>query len=211
MKNDQRPMNPTPSKDPDRRQSRRRDFIVAAGCGVFVALMVGMSFAAVPLYDWFCRTTGFGGTTQVAVTAPGDVLARVVNVRFDANIDAALPWRFAPAQTSVSVRIGEVVTAVYHVTNLTARETAGIAAYNVAPLTVGAYFHKINCFCFNEVRLKPGERQELTVVFYVDPALARDREQDDLDTITLSYSFFPVRQPRRGVAENAAATASGRM
>jgi cytochrome c oxidase assembly protein subunit 11 len=183
--------------------ARRRDVIVAALCGAVVALMVGMSYAAVPFYNWFCRATGFGGTTQVASGAPAQVLERKITVRFDGNVAGGLPWRFEPEQTSVDVKLGEVVTILYKVTNLSARETAGEAAYNVSPPTIGSYFDKINCFCFTEQRLKPGEQQDLTVVFYVDPALAKDGEQDDLNTITLSYTFYPVREPQRNGAEKA--------
>ena len=190
---------------------RRRNLMVAAACGVFVAVMVGAAYAAVPLYNWFCRTTGFAGTTQVATAAPGQVLDRKMTVRFDANVSGGLPWRFEPERTAITVKIGEVVTVMYRVTNESARETAGQAAYNVAPLNVGAYFQKINCFCFTEQRFKPGETRELPVVFYVDPALARDADQDGLDTITLSYSFYPVRQPGQPVADGAGARPPGRI
>lgn len=179
----------------DRTQARRRDMAVGACCGVFVAAMVGMAYAAVPLYSWFCRTTGFGGTTQVADAAPGRVLDRKVTVRFDANVASGLPWKFEPERTSIEVRIGEVVTVLYRATNESARDTIGQAAYNVTPPTVGAYFAKINCFCFTEQRLKAGERREMPVVFYVDPALAGDSEADDLNTITLSYTMYPVQAP----------------
>jgi cytochrome c oxidase assembly protein subunit 11 len=175
--------------------SRIRDAAVAGACGAFVALMVGASYAAVPLYDWFCRATGFNGTTQVATGAPGQVIDRAVTVRFDANVGPGLPWKFEPEQNEIEVRIGEVVTVFYTVTNQAARTTAGQAAYNVAPLTVGAYFQKINCFCFTEQTMGPGEKREMPVVFYVDPALAKDSENDALKTITLSYTFYPVRDP----------------
>jgi cytochrome c oxidase assembly protein subunit 11 len=183
---------------------RRRDLAVAAACGVLVAAMTAMAFAAVPLYNWFCRATGFAGTTQVASAGPAHVLDRKIEVRFDANVTGGLPWRFAPEQTSVTLRIGEVVTVNYAVTNEAARETVGQASYNVWPPTVGAYFSKINCFCFTEQRLKPGETREMPVVFFVDPALAQDPEHDALATITLSYTMYPVRQsePQRlGSAE----------
>jgi cytochrome c oxidase assembly protein subunit 11 len=184
--------------------THRRDMIVAGACGVFVAMMVGMAYAAVPLYDWFCRTTGFGGRTQVATSAPQGPLGRTVSVRFDANIVGGLPWRFEPERNSVDVRLGEVVTVNYVVTNLAARETLGQASYNVAPSTTGAYFQKINCFCFTEQRFAPGERREMAVVFYLDPDLAKEAELDDLNTITLSYSFYPMREPARPVADRGA-------
>ena len=187
--------------------ARDRNLIVAAACGAVVGAMVALSYAAVPLYNWFCRTTGFAGTTQVATAAPGYQLDRRITVRFDVNVAAGLPWRFEPEVTAIDLKLGEVATVIYHVTNLAARDTAGIAGYNVTPLTIGAYFQKINCFCFTEQRLKAGERQDMTVVFYVDPALAKDAEQDSLDTITLSYTFYPIREPQGGVAQ---APASGR-
>jgi cytochrome c oxidase assembly protein subunit 11 len=182
-------------------RSHHRDMIVAASCGVFVALMVGMAYAAVPLYDWFCRTTGFGGRTQVATAAPQGALGRTITVRFDANVAGGLPWRFEPEQRSIQVRIGEVFTVNYIAQNLSARETLGQAAYNVAPPTTGAYFQKINCFCFTEQRLAPGEKREMPVVFYVDPALVKDAELDDLNTITLSYSFYALREQGKPVAD----------
>jgi cytochrome c oxidase assembly protein subunit 11 len=186
-----------PSKHQPKTSARvpARDLALAAACGAFVAFMVGMAYAAVPLYTWFCRTTGFGGTPQVARAAPAEVLARTLTVRFDANVMAGLPWRFEPQQTSMQVHVGEVATALYTVTNEAARATYGQASYNVSPPTTGAYFEKINCFCFSEQDLKPGERRELVVVFYVDPKLAQDAEQDGLNTITLSYTFYPLRQP----------------
>ena len=178
------------------RRTLTRDAAVASICGFVVVLMVGASYAAVPFYNWFCRATGFNGTTQVATSAPSDApLERKIAVRFDANVGPGLPWKFEPEQNEIEVRIGEVVTVFYTVTNQAARATAGVAAYNVAPLTVGAYFQKINCFCFTEQTMGPGEKREMPVVFYVDPALAKDSENDGLKTITLSYTFYPVRDP----------------
>jgi cytochrome c oxidase assembly protein subunit 11 len=184
-------------------RNRTRDLVIAASCGAFVGVMVAASYAAVPLYDWFCRTTGFGGRTQVSDAAPGQVLGRVLTVRFDGNVMPGLPWKFEPEQTQIKVRIGEVVTALYKVTNTAARETYGQAGYNVTPPTSGIYFQKINCFCFTEQSMKPGETREMAVVFYVDPKLAQDAEHDGLNTITLSYTFYPLREPARPVADAA--------
>jgi cytochrome c oxidase assembly protein subunit 11 len=202
-------MDTTQQTGSEARQVRRRDLAVATACGVFVALMVGAAYAAVPLYDWFCRATGFAGTTQVAAAAPGAVFDRTITVRFDANVIGGLPWKFQPEQTAINVKIGDVFTVYYRVTNESARETAGNAAYNVTPLTAGAYFQKINCFCFTEQRLKPGETRDMPVVFYVDPALVNDADQRTLDTITLSYSFYPVRQSKP--LAQAPAGANGRI
>ena len=200
----------TMSRTPDHPTPKRaRDIAVAAACGVFVAMMVGMAYAAVPFYNWFCRTTGFGGTTQVATVAPAGLLDRKLTVRFDANIGPGLPWRFEPEVNSVDLRIGEVATVYFTIVSDSARATLGQAAYNVTPPTVGAYFTKINCFCFTEQRLKPGEKREMAVVFFVDPAMAKDSDQDDLNTITLSYTFFPLRPPRAGVADSAAPAVAG--
>jgi cytochrome c oxidase assembly protein subunit 11 len=173
-----------------------RDALVAAVCGAVVVLMVGASYAAVPFYNWFCRATGFNGTTQVATSVPSSApLARKVAVRFDSNVAPGLPWKFEPEETEIEVNIGQVVTVYYNVTNQSARTTTGQAAYNVAPLTVGAYFQKINCFCFTEQTMAAGEKREMPVVFYVDPALVGDHDNDGLNTITLSYTFYPVRDP----------------
>lgn len=174
-----------------------RDALVASIAGFVAVLMVGASFAAVPFYNWFCRVTGFGGTTQVATSAPASgAIARKIAVRFDANVGPGLPWKFEPEQTEIEIPIGQATTVFYSVTNRAARPTTGQAAYNVTPLTVGAYFQKINCFCFTEQTLAPGETREMPVVFYVDPALAQDAENDGLNTITLSYTFYPVRDPQ---------------
>ena len=178
------------------RRGLTRDAVVASICGFVVVLMIGASYAAVPFYNWFCRATGFNGTTQVATSVPSGVpLTRMIAVRFDSNVAPVLPWKFEPEQTEIEVNIGQVVTVFYTATNQSARATAGQAAYNVAPLTVGAYFQKINCFCFTEQTMAPGENREMPVVFYVDPALAADSENDGLSTITLSYTFYPVRDP----------------
>ena len=179
----------------------RRDVAIAAACGVLVAGMVGASFAAIPLYKIFCSVTGFAGTTQVARIAPKHELARELTIRFDSNVTPGLPWKFIPEQNSIKLHIGEVATVHYKVINEAARTITAQASYNVTPTTVGAYFDKINCFCFTEQTLKAGESREMTVVFYVDPKIAEDRDQDPLNTITLSYTFFRLPDAERPVAE----------
>jgi cytochrome c oxidase assembly protein subunit 11 len=191
---------------PQSKSALKRDVIVAAICGCVVALMVGASFAAVPFYNWFCRQTGYGGTTQVAEKAPDHVLAREIGVRFDSNVSPGLPWKFEPEQTEIKLHIGEVATVHYKVTNLAARQTTGQAGYNVSPPQVGAYFNKINCFCFTAQTLAPGETRDMTVVFYVDPSIAKDSDQDGLDTITLSYTFYRLPDADKTADAGAAKT-----
>ncbi len=202
-------MTQTQSHSP--RPSRMRDAAVAGACGAFVALMVGASYAAVPLYDWFCRATGFNGTTQVSKSAPGRTLDRKVTVRFDANVGPGLPWKFTPEKNQIEARLGDVVAVDYIVTNQVARETQGVAGYNVTPLNLGAYFQKINCFCFTDQTLKAGETRTMTVVFYIDPSIDTDPDgQGDL-TMTLSYTFYPQREPQRPVAAGKNPAEPGRL
>lgn len=186
--------NETPATPP-RKPRASRDVVVATICGFVVALMVGASYAAVPFYNWFCRATGFGGTTQVATSAPAQVTNRSVTVRFDSNIQGGLPWKFVPEQNEINIKIGEVATVYYSVTNQSADTTTGQASYNVTPLTVGSYFTKINCFCFTEQTLAPHEKRDMAVVFYVDPSMLQDSDQNGTNTITLSYTFYPVKNP----------------
>jgi len=198
-----------PHRQPTPRAASRRDLITAFACGGVVALMVGASFAAVPFYNWFCRTTGYGGTTQRAEAAPKQTLARKITVYFDSNVAAGLPWQFQPERRTIDVKLGEVVTVYYRVVNEAARVTTGQAAYNVSPPTVGAYFEKINCFCFTEQTLKAGEKRDMAVVFYVDPKLAADSEQDGTNMITLSYTFYPAKALDRPVAAGTAPSGGG--
>jgi cytochrome c oxidase assembly protein subunit 11 len=202
---------PMKMQKPNLPSATRRDLVVAFICGGVVAAMVGASYAAVPVYSWFCRTTGYGGTTQVAKAAPAQISARKITVRFDSNVAAGLPWRFEPESNSIDVRLGEVVTVYYGVTNESARVTTAQAGYNVSPPTLGIYFEKINCFCFTQQTMKPGEKRDMAVVFYVDPKLAEDSEQDGVSTITLSYTFYPVREPAKPVAESTVPEKSGHI
>ena len=163
---------------------------VALRAALFALLMLGVAFAAVPAYRVFCQVTGLGGTTQVAEQAPGAV-AGEIGVRFDANISPELPWKFEPAHT-VRIAPGERTIVNYTAANLVARDTTGTATFNVSPAIAGKYFSKIECFCFTEQTLKPGERVEMPVVFFVDPAILTDPDTAHIDEITLSYTFFPV-------------------
>ena len=158
--------------------------------GGVVAGMGGMAYAAVPLYRAFCQMTGYGGTTRRALEAPTQVLDRVVRVRFNTDVGRDMPWRFQPIQREMTVRIGEQAIATFAATNPTDRVIMGSAAYNVTPQKSGAYFNKIQCFCFTEQILGPGETAEMPVRFFVDPAMAQDRNLNDVTTITLSYVFF---------------------
>ena len=153
--------------------------------------MVGLAFASVPLYRAFCQATGFGGTTQRAERAPG-AIAGEIGVRFDANVDSKLPWRFEPVQERVRIHPGERTTIYYRATNLTARTTTGQAIFNVTPEETGPYFNKIACFCFTEQTLKPGQSVIMPVVFFVDPRIRDDQDTRIIDEITLSYTFYPV-------------------
>src|SRR6476646_3146950 len=170
----------------------RRNRSVALMSGVVAVAMVGLSYASVPLYRMFCQATGFGGTTQRAEQAPAKSSERMITVRFDSNISSGLPWTFAPAQLEQTVKLGEQTMAFYRVTNTTDRETTGTAVFNVTPPQVGAYFDKIQCFCFTSQTLKPGETAELPVVYFVDPALAEDPDVKQITAITLSYTFYPA-------------------
>lgn len=172
------------------RHLRRRKLGTAAVLGALVAAMVGLSFAAVPLYRIFCQATGFEGTTQRAAAAPVLVSSRVITVRFNADTDPGLPWRFAPKQTAITVKVGEQAMAFYHARNNSRETVVGQAVYNVTPLKAGLYFDKVQCFCFSAQRLGPGESVDMPVVFFVNPDMLADRNMDDVDTITLSYTFY---------------------
>jgi cytochrome c oxidase assembly protein subunit 11 len=172
---------------------RRFNFaLTAAACVVFVAGMVGASFAAVPLYRMFCDLTGFDGTPRQASAAPGTITDRTVTVRFDANIGNGLGWSFRPELRSVKVRLGEVRHVVFLAENRTPWPVTGTASFNVTPEAVGPYFNKLECFCFTEQTLAAGEEAEFGVSFFVDPAYGEDGDLGTISTITLSYTFFPV-------------------
>lgn len=168
------------------RRDIRRTGLQLACVGV---VMAGMSFAAVPFYDWFCRTTGFGGTPLVAIEPSDVILDQTVIVRFDGSLDAGMPWQFKPEQRSMTVRLGETGLAFFEAYNPTDRVIAGTASYNVTPASAGGYFTKIECFCFTEQVLKPGERISMPVTFFVDPTILQDDDGKHVKEITLSYTF----------------------
>jgi cytochrome c oxidase assembly protein subunit 11 len=160
-----------------------------------VAVMGGLSFAAVPFYNWFCRVTGYAGEPAVADGSAHEILDRKIKIRFDANTDPGMPWEFRPAVREVELRIGETGIAFYTAHNPTDRVIAGSAAYNVTPFSAGGYFTKIDCFCFTEQVLQPGETAEMPVTFYVDPEIVEDRDAQYVTTITLSYTFYETELP----------------
>ncbi len=163
---------------------------VAGACFSVVACMVALSFAAVPLYELFCRVTGYGGTTQVSEEFSDTILERTMTIRFDSATHTDLPWAFGPAVREIDVKIGEPGIIAYRARNDGPRPTVGTAVYNVTPAKAGIYFHKVQCFCFDEQTLVPGQAIDFPVYFYVDPTIVDDPGMDDVTTITLSYTFF---------------------
>jgi cytochrome c oxidase assembly protein subunit 11 len=187
-----------------------RNAVVAVSLAFVAVGMVGLSYAAVPLYRLFCQVTGYQGTTQRADSASGRVLDREVVVRFDANV-SGLPWDFRPEIPQIHVRLGETALVNFVAENTSEAATAGTATFNVQPDTAGIYFNKIECFCFTEQALKPGEKIEMPVQFFVSPDMADDREMEGTRTITLSYTFFPAASPRQPVAQAAGDAAAKSM
>jgi len=177
------------SAAPDPKQ-RKRMALTAALAAAAVIGMAGMAFAAVPLYDMFCKVTGYGGTTQDAVQASNVILDRTIEVRFDSNVAPDLPLEFTPLQLTETVRLCETGIARYRVRNLSDEPVTAVASYNVAPHKVGIYFRKLECFCFQDQTIAPHEEVELPVVYYVDPELASDIETEEVNSVTLSYTFF---------------------
>jgi cytochrome c oxidase assembly protein subunit 11 len=160
-----------------------------------VIVMGSLAWASVPFYDWFCRVTGFGGTTGVSAAAPDTILDRTITIRFDGSLEKGMPWTFRPVERTMDLRLGEVGLAFYEAHNPTDRPIAGTASYNVAPFAAGGYFSKIDCFCFEMQVLQPGETVLMPVTFYVDPAIVDDREARYLERITLSYTFHVTDLP----------------
>jgi cytochrome c oxidase assembly protein subunit 11 len=178
---------------------QRRHGAVAAWCVVLVAAMVGASYAAVPLYRIFCQVTGFDGTPRRAERAPDQVLEKTVTIRFDGNVAPDLPWQFGPVATTMKVKLGENAMAYYHATNTSDRRIVATAAYNIFPEVAASYFNKIECFCFTEQVLEPGQSVDMPLNFFIDPKIADDRDTRGIAQITVSYTFYPVAAPN-GVA-----------
>ena len=158
--------------------------------------MLGLSYAAVPLYRIFCQVTGYAGTTQRADMAPRGILERTMLVRFDANVARDLDWKFKPGQRSIKLRIGEEKLAFYSATNTSDEPITGTATFNVTPAVAGSYFNKIACFCFTEQTLKPGETVQMPVSFFIDPDMLKDPDMRNVEEITLSYTFFEVKNQK---------------
>lgn len=178
-------------RPPDPAKNRR----VALMASVVAIAMLGLAFASVPLYRLFCQVTGFGGTTQIATSAPSAPAEKSIAIRFDANVDSGLGWTFHPKEQRQQIRIGEVAMAYYMARNGGSATTKGSAVFNVTPPEAGAYFNKISCFCFTEQQLAPGQTVEMPVQYFVDPAILDDADARGIGEITLSYTFYPVNKP----------------
>ena len=176
---------------------------ILVGLSLIILAMLGLTAISLPLYRVFCQATGYNGATERAASAPTKTLARTIEVRFDASVNPMLPWRFTPNQRSISLHIGETGMASYHAVSLGALPVTGTATYNVQPDKIGKYFVKIQCFCFSEQTLKPGEGVDMPVVFYIDPKIALDPELDDVTSVTLSYTFFKADSKPLGQAVDA--------
>lgn len=176
-------------RDPAANASNRK---VVYWCLGGLAFMTALTAASPILYSIFCQVTGYGGTTQRAVVAPDHTLDRTITVRFDANVSPHLAWKFEPVLHTMDVKLGETALAFYRATNLSDRPLTGTAAFNVAPDALGLYFSKIECFCFKEQTLQPGQSVEMPVTFFVDPKMVEDKDARQLQNVTLSYVFYPV-------------------
>lgn len=174
---------------------------VAVACSAIAVGMVGLSFAAVPLYRLYCQVTGYAGTTQRAAKGSDVVLQRTLKVHFDANVAADLPWRFEPVQRTADVKVGENMLAFYRATNTSDRPVTGTAVFNVTPEAAGIHFNKVQCFCFTEQRLEPGQTVDMPVSFYVDPGFVDDEDTKNLSELTLSYTFYAVDPPKKTVGQ----------
>ena len=184
----------------DKNPLHGRHRAVAIWCAAVAIGMVGMAYASVPLYRLFCQVTGFDGTPRIATKPSDKVLDKTITIRFDANVAPGLPWTFAPEQTTTKVKIGENKLAFYRATNTSDQPVWGMATYNVFPEQVAPFFNKLQCFCFTEQLLQPGESVEMPVSFFVDPQITEDKDAFWVADITLSYTFYPATAPKSGVA-----------
>jgi cytochrome c oxidase assembly protein subunit 11 len=191
------PLNPTPSMQDGLDRKLKRTLF---GCIGLVAVMVGAAYAAVPLYSLFCKLTGFAGTPLIASENGSVVGSKQFLVQLDSNVAPGLAWRFAPEQPKLEVRVGETMTVFFRITNLSDRETTGMATYNVQPELIAPYFNKLQCFCFNEMVLKPHESVDVPVVFFIDPEAAKNRDLDKIAAISLSYTFFASKRTEKPLA-----------
>ncbi|MBV2361669.1 cytochrome c oxidase assembly protein [Thalassococcus sp. CAU 1522] len=178
-------------------EGKRKTVLQTVG---LVLVMGGLAWASVPFYDWFCRVTGYGGATGVAEATTGEILDRTIKVRFDASLERGMPWEFKPEVPEMTIRIGEEGLAFYEAYNPTSKPVAGSASYNVAPFGAGAYFEKIDCFCFEEQVLMPGERVMMPVSFFIDPGIVDDTDAKHTSHITLSYTFYEIDLPEEQAA-----------
>lgn len=185
----------------------RRIRVTALGCVGFAAAMVGLAYASAPLYDLFCKVTGYDGTPRIGSAAASRLLDRTISVRFDGNVAPGLSWQFAPETAQVEAKLGETKTVFYRVRNDGPTAKSGIATFNVQPGQAGAFFVKLQCFCFTEQTLQPGETMDFPVAFYIDPSLADDANLKDLSSITLSYTYFPAKNGEPVATSSAVATA----
>lgn len=200
------------STQPHTQGQGRNNGLIVVSCLVFVFSMVGMSFAAVPLYQMFCQVTGYGGTTKRVEQMSEVVLDKDITVRFDANTANGLAWQFEPVDRDVKLKIGETVQIMYRARNVAKVATTGQATFNVTPQAAGAYFNKVQCFCFTETTLQPGEEMEMPVVFFVDPEIAGAVETKNIHTLTLSYTFYPHEASKPVAAvKGAAGEGSGKL
>lgn len=200
-------MTEEPRKQARDDRGRRRDRAVAVACLAFAVGMVGAAYAAVPLYQMFCQVTGYGGTTQRAETAPDRIVDTLVTVRFDANSSPDVPWEFQPNQREMKVKLGAVNQTSYRVRNLSDQRVTAQATYGVTPDNAGSYFNKLQCFCFSDQTLEPGETRDMPIIFFVDPAMTEAEETKGLPAITLSYTFFRAADPAPVASIPADATA----
>ena len=192
-----------------RQDAARRHRAVGLACAAVAAGMVGMSYAAVPLYRMFCQVTGFGGTTQVAVAPSTTVLDKTIVMRFDANVADNFAWKFEPVKRKFDLKIGENRIASYRATNISDKPLTGTATFNVSPESAGVYFNKIECFCFTEQTLQPGESVDMPVSFFVDAGFADDPNTAHISQLTLSYTFYPVAEPKAAARVDVSGTQRG--